>query len=83
MTFLPPNALEQHIAILGKTGSGKTSTGKLLVEHVAREGARVCVLDPIKSDWWGLISVPRSRAILFRRGQRHDRQIWQGAAAVR
>jgi len=56
MTFLPPNALEQHIAILGKTGSGKTSTGKQLVEHVAREGSRVCILDPIKSDWWGLIS---------------------------
>jgi len=54
--FLPQAAVDQHVAILGKTGSGKTSTGKLLVEHVVASGARVCVLDPIKSDWWGLIS---------------------------
>jgi hypothetical protein len=26
------------------------------VEQVVAEGARVCVLDPIKSDWWGLTS---------------------------
>lgn len=53
---IPQRALEQHIAVLGKTGSGKTSTAKLIVEHVVAQGARVCVLDPIKSDWWGLIS---------------------------
>lgn len=52
---IPEAALGQHTAVLGKTGSGKTSTSKLLVEHVVREkDARVCVLDPIKSDWWGL-----------------------------
>lgn len=57
MTFPIPNAaLAQHIAVLGKTGSGKTSTGKLIIEHVVAEGARVCILDPIKSDWWGLTS---------------------------
>lgn len=57
MTFpIPPAALSQHTAILGKTGSGKTSTGKLVVEHVAELGERVCILDPIKSDWWGLTS---------------------------
>lgn len=48
--------LAQHTAILGKTGSGKTSTAKLLIEQVVPEGARVCILDPIKSDWWGLTS---------------------------
>ncbi len=48
--------LAQHIAVLGKTGSGKTCTAKLLVEQVVESGARVCVLDPIKSDWWGLTS---------------------------
>lgn len=48
--------LANHVAVLGKTGSGKTSTLKLLVEQVATDGARVCVLDPIKSDWWGLTS---------------------------
>lgn len=54
--IIPPAALAQHIAVLGKTGSGKTSTGKLIVEQVAESGARVCVLDPLKSDWWGLTS---------------------------
>jgi len=52
----PDAALSQHIAIVGKTGSGKTSTAKLAVEQVAGAGARVCVLDPIKSDWWGITS---------------------------
>lgn len=53
---LPAEILLQHIAVLGKTGSGKTSTAKLAIEQVVADGARVCVLDPIKSDWWGLTS---------------------------
>lgn len=55
---IPAEALRQHIAFLGKTGSGKTSTAKLTVEQIFRTDptARVCVLDPIKSDWWGLTS---------------------------
>ena len=58
MTTLPiPDAvLAAHTAVLGKTGSGKTSTEKLLIEHVVAQGARVCVLDTIKSDWWGITS---------------------------
>lgn len=56
MTAIPTAVLTQHIAVLGKTGSGKTSTAKLAIEQVVRDGSRVCVLDPIKSDWWGLIS---------------------------
>lgn len=46
--------LRDHIAIVGKTGSGKTSTTKLLIEQVAAAGERVCIIDPIKSDYWGL-----------------------------
>lgn len=53
---LPHEILLQHLAVLGKTGSGKTSTAKLAIEQAVAEGARVCVLDPIKSDWWGLTS---------------------------
>lgn len=52
----PEKMLSQHSAVLGKTGSGKTSTAKLLIEQVVRDGSRVCILDPIKSDWWGLTS---------------------------
>jgi hypothetical protein len=53
---IPAAVLKNHTAVLGKTGSGKTSTAKLIVEQAVAEGARVCVLDPVKSDWWGLTS---------------------------
>lgn len=53
---IPKAALEQHTAIIGKTGSGKTSTAKGIIEGLVETGARVCILDPIKSDWWGLTS---------------------------
>lgn len=53
---IPPEALRQHMAILGKTGSGKSSTSKLAVEQVVADGYRVCILDTIKSDWWGITS---------------------------
>lgn len=59
---IPAAALENHTAILGKTGSGKTSTAKLLVEHLVEAGDRVCILDPVKSDHWGLISSGDGRA---------------------
>ena len=48
--------IAQHTGVVGKTGSGKSSTARLLVEHVVAQGARVCILDPIKSDWWGITS---------------------------
>lgn len=53
---IPDAVLAQHIAVLGKTGSGKTSTEKLAVEQVVDKGFRVCVLDTVKSDWWGVTS---------------------------
>jgi hypothetical protein len=53
---IPDAVLEQHLAILGKTGRGKTNTAKVCVEQVYEQDSRVCILDTIKSDWWGLTS---------------------------
>lgn len=52
-SVIPEAALDKHIAVLGKTGSGKTYGAKGLVEHLLDEGRQVCVLDPTAA-WWGL-----------------------------
>ncbi len=54
-TELPDDALNQHAAILGKTGSGKTYSAKTIVEHLLSLGRRVCVLDPTGA-WYGMKS---------------------------
>lgn len=55
ITELPEGVLAQHIAVLGKTRSGKSSTIRLLVEGLLDQKKPVCVVDP-KGDWWGLKS---------------------------
>jgi len=52
---IPEKALEQHIAILGKTGSGKTYAAKGVVESILSDGGRVCIIDPTGA-WHGLRS---------------------------
>jgi DNA helicase HerA-like ATPase len=58
---VPPEALEEHIAVLGKTGAGKTYTAKGLVEALLRAQKRVVVIDPLGA-WWGLRSSADGRA---------------------
>lgn len=50
---IPQRALEQHIAILGKTRSGKSSVMRGLVEGLLERKLPVCIVDP-KGDWWGI-----------------------------
>lgn len=52
---IPEKALAQHIAILGKTGSGKTTAAKAAAERILDDGGRVCVVDPTAA-WWGMKS---------------------------
>ena len=52
---LPDAILAQHVAILGKTRSGKSSVLRLLVETLLERKERVCIIDP-KGDWWGIKS---------------------------
>src|SRR5262249_17570490 len=51
----PHKVLEQHLVVLGETGSGKSSLLRLIVEDLLHRKKRACVID-IKGDWWGLKS---------------------------
>jgi len=63
MTYqIPESITKRHTAIVGMTGSGKSSTERLIVELVVAQGARVCVLDTVKSDWWGITSSRNGKA---------------------
>ena len=50
---LPASVLDERLAIVGTSGSGKTYAAKGLVECLVDQGARVCVVDPL-GVWWGL-----------------------------
>ena len=49
---VPADALDKHIAILGKTESGKSNLAKTLAEDLLACGTRVRVIDPTGT-WWG------------------------------
>lgn len=50
---IPDEALNSHIAILGKVGSGKTYTAKGLVERLLQLRRQVAIIDPTGA-WYGL-----------------------------
>lgn len=51
----PAGVLSQHVIVLGKTRSGKSSKIRLIVEYLLDQQTPTCVVDP-KGDWWGLKS---------------------------
>jgi hypothetical protein len=51
--IFPQKVLDQHLVVLGKTGAGKSSALRHIVEHLLSHKKRVCVVDP-KGDWNGL-----------------------------
>lgn len=56
MSFiLPTQIFDQHIILLGKTRSGKSSAMRLLIEYLLDKKEPVTIIDP-KGDWWGLKS---------------------------
>jgi len=50
---LPIEALDDRLAIVGRSGYGKTNAAKVMAERLLTAGARVCILDPTDA-WWGL-----------------------------
>lgn len=57
---VPQEAMAESIAIVGRTGSGKTYTARGMVERQLSAGARVCIVDPT-SVWWGLRSLANGK----------------------
>lgn len=58
---LPIDAVTETFAILGKRGSGKTTTARVLTEELLDAGQPVVVLDPT-GVWWGLRSSADGKA---------------------
>jgi hypothetical protein len=52
---IPAAALDTHIGILGRTGSGKTFTARGMVERLLDAQRQVVIVDPTGA-WWGLRS---------------------------
>jgi len=52
---LPLAALDDRLAIVGTSGSGKTYAAKGLAERLMAGGGRLCIVDPL-GVWWGLRS---------------------------
>ena len=78
---LPPAALDQHLAIVGKTGSGKTYAAKGLVERLLRtifahrpapisvsDLAAAVGLKPGNGYWYGGISALKKAGLVEQQG---------------
>jgi uncharacterized protein len=50
---IPPDAVTETFAILGRRGSGKTHTASVMCEQMLNDRLQVCVIDPLDV-WWGL-----------------------------
>lgn len=61
---IPRSALQQHIAVLGKTGSGKTYAVRGVVEQLLDRKERVCIIDPTGA-WHGLRSSSSGKSAGF------------------
>ena len=84
---LPLSVLDERLAIVGTSGSGKTYAAKGLVERLMDQGARVCVVDPL-GVWWGLrhgadgAASPSPYPVVVFGGQHADVALDEGAPAV-
>lgn len=83
--LIPPEALESHIGILGKTGSGKSNAAKVIAERLMQAGERVCMIDPTGT-YWGLRLMPNGKPSSFRPvifgGEHADIEITDAHGAV-
>lgn len=62
---VPERILESHAMWLGKTGAGKSSAMRHIVEWLLSKDGRVCIIDP-KGEWHGLKSSADGRSPGFK-----------------
>lgn len=81
---IPNAALTQHVAVLGKTGSGKSYLSQGIAELLLERDDRVCVIDPT-GRWWGLRSSASGKGTGFKvvvfGGERRSPAAQDGEAA--
>lgn len=63
-SVIPDEVYKNHTGILGKTGSGKTVTAKLMAESLLEKSARICAIDPT-GVWWGLKSKANGKSAAY------------------
>ena len=76
--IIPNAVLTQHIVVLGKTRSGKSSTMRLLVERLLDLDKPVCIIDP-QGRLVGLKVIGRRQARRLS-GDNLRRRAWRHAA---
>lgn len=54
---VPAEALDDRLAFVGTSGSGKTYNAGTAIERLLGDGARAVIVDPL-GVWWGLRSTP-------------------------
>jgi DNA helicase HerA-like ATPase len=56
--------MKESVAIVGRTGSGKSYAAKGMVEQLLEDGERVCIIDPT-GVWFGLRSSASGKSGAF------------------
>lgn len=82
---LPPEMLDDRLAFVGTSGSGKTYAAKGMVEDLLTTGARVAIVDPL-GVWWGLRSdlrgQPNGFKVMIFGGRHADLPLTEAAGGI-
>lgn len=75
---MPDTVTGMRMAIVGRSGSGKTNTGVVMAEQMLSQGTQCVVIDP-NGDWWGLRS---KYEIIVLGGEHGDMELSETSGAV-
>lgn len=82
---IPDSALDDRLAWIGTSGSGKSYNASAAVERLLETGARCCIVDPL-GVWWGLRlnadGSPSKHNVVIFGGQHGDLPLNENAGAL-